>query len=146
MIRVVANLFHLLFQNRHSQRLIEKNREIETTNQTISASLSGRFYPLSSPETLEVWLNPSKLDRSHSPNFEKLAGNHDVLGLNKASPWCMDVFFSRRGHPGSAVFHCILQPSATTATAYLPWFSYFFWGRSSPESTIFFGGVNNPWR
>ena len=42
MIRVVANLFHLLFQNRHSQRLIEKNREIETTNQTISASVPFR--------------------------------------------------------------------------------------------------------
>ena len=33
-------------------------------------------------------------------------------------------FLFRRGHPGSAAFHCILQHSATTA--HVPWFSHCF--------------------
>jgi len=48
---------------------------------------------------------------------ENVRGIMDLMGNQ-------EDFFFRRGHPGSAAFHCILQHSATTA--HVPWFSHGF--------------------
>ena len=91
--------------------------------------LSGRFYPLSSPETLEACRKPRCVGAKQG--FTMVHGRFffpegDTLGVRFFTAFC--------NHLQPLPLH-ICDGSLI-----------FFWGRSSPESTIFFGGVNNPWR